>query len=506
MLQRKILQYIVLLMALFLIISSCTAEDELNEELEPLLESGNEITEGELQSIKDYIAAHKQDFLKDLPQLFKNGELDNPKLLEWIKNSESYIDLTTLDGKTIKLPDSNTESNANTATIFPKLYLERSGSMTSYDASDGKGEFKDVLTSMLNNFSAVNNQKSIIYVVNDSVYNSKLTFKQLVESPNIFDATKNIGDASYTDFELIFKTILKDLKPGEISVLFSDLIYSTPSMQNQSYARILSAAQALTQNVFQSQSNKVSVLVLKFNSGYNGKYYPHNSKSIQYLGQRPYYVCLLADNATMKDFLKNDNYANIRKWNSYKNYENFHFFSSDNAQKTPYFTIALDDVEKQGEYAQETNELTSGKKYVHTLEVIDHDVDGKLTISVLVDLASFQIPESSKVDTAFYSIESGQAFKISKIERVSGITNVTHKIVITTNKKRGGDSKVIIGLKKVFPPKWVKDSNSDNDSNTKATNFATTTFGFKSLMTGLDKAYDPNSTSHQFKITINLQN
>jgi hypothetical protein len=485
-----------------LLLSSCT--NKVNEELEPLLISEDELSEAELSDFATFI--NSSEYRDEFSELLVNNNIDKCKLLEWIKKSDPYIDLTTLEDRLIKLPDCSTAISAKAGIISPKLYLERSGSMTSYDASNGKGDFKSVLTSMLNNFSAVNNQKSIIYVVNDNVYDSKLTFKQLVESRDIFDATKGIGKSTFTDFDLIFKTILKDLKQGEVSMLFSDLIYSTPSMQSQSYDRILSAAQALAQNVFQSQSNKVSVLVLKFNSDYNGKYYPHNSSPIQYLGQRPYYVCLLADNATMKDFLKNDKYANIRKWNNYKNYENFHFFSSDNAQKTPYFSVALNDSEKQGEYAQETEELTSGKKEVHTLEDIEHDVDGKLTISVLVDLSSFQITESSKEDKALYSIESGQAFSISKIEAVKGIKNATHKIVITTNKKRGSDNKVIIGLKKVFPPKWITDSNSDNDSNTKATNFAATTFGFKSLMTGLDKAYDPNSTSHQFKITINLKN
>lgn len=477
----------------------------LEKKIEDLITSDSELTSKELSDLSKFIKTNDGEFKKEFPELFEKGELiDNCKLLEFIKKRESYFDLTDLDGVFITLPSCDKETTEEIP-ISPKLYLERSGSMTFYDHPKGNGEFKSVLTSMLNNFGTVNDEKSIVYVVNDNVYDSKLTFKELVQSNNIFAATNKLGNPKYTDFDLIFKKILKDLKPGEVSLLFSDLIYS-PKERDKSYAKVLDEAQALTQNVFQLYAENASLLVLKFNGDYRGRYYPHNGNSVPYSGQRPYYVCVLADNATMDVFLKSDKYVNLRKWNSYKNFENFQFFSSSQTQKNPYYTVDLSDKEIKGDYVQGSKELMNRTKEVHSLEDVEHDFDGKLAISVLVDLSDLYLSESLKTNRQMYAIDSPQKFEVENVIAINNIKGVTHKILISSDKKRGGERKVTIGLKKVFPTPWIEASNSDNDEDVNASSFAETTFGFKSLMNGIDQAYDPDNSSHYFKIALTLKN
>lgn len=111
------------------------------------------------------------------------------------------------------------------------FYLERSGSMTPYDSPQGDGPFKAAIVQMLNNLPG-NNGDNKIFVVNSKVCQYPQGFQKFIADNNIFEATKGIGDPSYTDFSKIFDTILNKTGNDELSILVSitDMIYSTKSM------------------------------------------------------------------------------------------------------------------------------------------------------------------------------------------------------------------------------------------------------------------------------------
>ena len=88
------------------------------------------------------------------------------------------------------------------------FYLERSGSMTPYDAPHGDGSFKAAIVQLLNNLPG-NNDDNRIYVVNSSVNKYPQGFSKFISDPNIFESTKGLGDPSYTDFSKIFTDLLK---------------------------------------------------------------------------------------------------------------------------------------------------------------------------------------------------------------------------------------------------------------------------------------------------------
>ena len=494
-----------LIFTTFLIFQSCkTSCDELQEQIKNSLSSG-EISADEILALRSFILTNQKEVLKCNEKLISGNTVSNDELLKLIKKSKEYRKLSKSGDVKIDLANNENKTSISFNEVLPKLYLERSGSMVFYDSPKGNGDFRNVLTSLLSNFNSINNKKNIIYVVNDNVYDCPLDFKGLVESKNIFAAT-NVGNATYTDFDLIFRRILGDLKQGEVSILFSDLIYSTPSMQDVSNNKILDAAQKLTLNVFQGFSKDISVLILKFNGDYKGKYYPHNKSPQKYDGTRPYYVCLLAKNETMSKFMSEEKFSQIRNWKNYTNFENFYFFSNDDNVRNPFYTIRLKDSDKIGRYNQESEENKSHEKWIHSIEDIDHDREGKLAINIVVDLANLHIPKDIKLDKNNYSIESNQGFVIEKITELEDNKEGTHKITVSTETKRGGRRELVLKFKKIFPPKWVKDSQSDNDSDTQKGNFSSTTFGIQNMMQGIHQAYDTDQSEYLFSLKINLKN
>ncbi len=496
-----------ILLASFVFLQSCKTSpcDELNNQIELALNSGNEVSAEETSAMKTFILANQEEISACNKDLIRRDAIADDELLKLIKKSKVYRKLSKVGDVKIDISGNEKEKSIAVNEIMPKLYLERSGSMTYYDSPQGNGEFRNVLTSLLSNFNGINNKKNIIYVVNDNVYDCPLDFKGLVESKNIFAATK-IGNSTFTDFDLIFKRILSDLKQGEVSILLSDLIYSTPSMNGVSDVKILDAAEKLTLNVFQGFSKDISVLVLKFEGDYNGKYYPHNQSPQKYNGSRPYYAVLFAKNETMNKFMIEEKYSKIRDWKDYTNFENFYFFSNDDKVKNPFYTIRLKDSDKAGRYNQESDEKKLHDKAIHTLEDIDHDKDGKLSINIVVDLSNLHIPEDIKIDKNNYIVESNQDFVVEKITTSDGNKEGTHKITLSTETKRGGDRSININFKKIFPPKWIRDSQSNNDTDVKKSSFASTTFGIQNMMQGVHKAYDTDQSKYLFSLKINLKN
>lgn len=503
---KNIILYMQKFTKLFLLVfllQACESDCETNleNEIEDMLKSDNELTSQEFASLKDVILSNKDCY----SELINEDSVNEEELLKLIKGTKVYRKLSKKGNLKINFAGVESANSTSSGSISPKLYLERSGSMVSYDSPQGDGDFRSVLTSLLTNLNSVSKSRNPIFIVNDNVYDSKLDFKSLVEAKDIFSVT-NLGNSKSTDFDLIFRKILDDLKPGEVSILFSDLIFSTPSMIGVSNKKILDAAKKLTLNVFQGFSNDISVLVLKFNGDYNGKYFPHNQAPQKYEGQRPYYVVFFAKNETMNKFMSQEKYERVRDWNNYTNFENFYFFSNDKKMVKPFYTIRLKDAERAGSYSQESEEKKSKEKAIHSLEDIDHDKDGTLAISVLVDLSNLHIPEKLKIDINNYVVESNQNFIIDSVTEFKGSKEGTHKITLTTNTKRGGEREVNIRFKKIFPPKWIVQSQSTDDKNITSDEFSNTTFGILSMMEGINDAYDIEKSEYLFSLKINLKN
>ncbi|MBQ2164862.1 MAG: hypothetical protein II445_10200 [Muribaculaceae bacterium] len=104
------------------------------------------------------------------------------------------------------------------------VYFERSGSMIPYDTPGGGGQLKKAVNDLINFFPSKEGTK--INIVNDNIYPYSGTVDSFLQDRNIYQSTSGTGNASYTDFKLIFEKIIQAQKPGNVSVLVTDLIYS----------------------------------------------------------------------------------------------------------------------------------------------------------------------------------------------------------------------------------------------------------------------------------------
>ena len=422
--------------------------------------------------------------------------------------------LSACSGKHSGTETEKPEQNKSTTipkntTIEPKLYLEHSGSMFFYDGVNTHGEFKNTLVQLMQGFEEIKPKTSLVYIVNDSVYKYPQSLNELITSQNIF--ANKIGNPAYTDFQIIFDTMLKDLKEDQLSILFSDLIYSGKNSQGKIPSRIMDEAEQLCRGSFTNYSPNTSVLILKMNSDYQGLYYPYNSpnKGKKYSGNRPYYICLFAKNNTMAKFLKDDKYLKIRDFEKLPSFQKKFFFSNGTLLSQPYYTILESDPDGRGKFNGGDRDLN--KNGIHAIKDVEapHSKSEKMRICVAVKFPKGAMEESEIVNVNNYQIDGYKDdFKLIAVEPVNRkIDGATHKLILEANKAGGGEREVLIKFKRNFPPQWVQDSHTGDDTNMDANNtsFNNTTFGFKNMMNGINSAFSkPNSADNNYYFTLKL--
>ena len=391
--------------------------------------------------------------------------------------------------------------------IKVKFYLERSGSMTPFDAKSTKGDFKSAISMLLNNIPGNNDPSNLLYVVNDAVYSYNRTYKDFIQSKNIFADTKSLGDPRYTDFTCIFDSVLSRTNDNELSILVSDLIYSTKDMIGVTGQKVLNEANLLTRSVFKGHTDKM-VLVIKMNGDYDGPYYTFQSpnKGLMYKGERPYYFVFVAKPKVMQRLFLDPRYKDLINFNDLQGYENYYCFSSKD--KTVDYSVLLSNKRNRGRVG-----AVKGQTIIHEIEKIKPDRDDNVVFTIAADFSEIIVPDNVLLNPKNYDVSSLSGFKIQSIEpiqdaerddKLRAIPNATHFVTLATTQKICYEQ-LTIKLKNELP-KWIENSNTDDDTNLNASNFATTTFAFKYLMNGIFEAYYGTSEDPYYftmNITIN---
>lgn len=387
-----------------------------------------------------------------------------------------------------------------------KFFLERSGSMTAYDSRQSNGEFKLAISKVLNNVA--NGESNMVYIVNDAVYPFDKSFKEFLSCADIFDATKGTGDPSYTDFSCIFDSILCHTKKGEASILVSDLVYSTADMTLVNPQKIMNEAKSTTTTVFKGHSDK-DVVVVKMIADYQGKYYPFNSTNsgIHYSGNRPYYFLIVADQETLRSIFLGKRYKDFANLKALPGFENYYCFS--HYADVPAYSVLLSDKRNRGKLAAEKGQA----KEIRNIENVKSDRDGRTSITIAVDLSGVITSQEYKNDPKNYKVESISSFKVSEVLPLTAALRTTtiekhaptatHLVVISTTEKVLKET-VTLHLKNTMP-KWISETNSNDDTNLNDKNFSTTTFAFQYLMEGIYEAFFSSTEIPDFvKFDINI--
>lgn len=481
------------LMLVVLIVSGCgnRAKKDLNHLLMELAGTDHTIDHDDWMTLENYLDGQKANF----PEFYVDGKLDADEVREYIEDFFSHrrdamkIDFSGMAVEPLKV----------------NFYLERSGSMIAYDSPAGDGSFKAAIVQMLNNLPG-NNADHKIYVVNSSINAYPKGFDQFVKDSNIFEATKGIGDPSFTDFGAIFDKILNSTKDDELSILVTDMIYSTKDMTGVNPKKVFAEAQGMTNSVFKSEVKKKSMLIVKMMGSYNGLYYPYNSpsKGVPYNGKRPYYIVIVGNNENIARLTQDENYEAFAQLSRLRGYENMYLFETDDVYE-PYYSLLLSHPQIRGRFQPERGQGTQVTK----LEGLKPDRNsGDIRLVLAVDLSKMLIADEYLTDVNNYVVDADDAVTIKEIRPInkSDVTpaerkyaqSATHLFVLSVKEPKH-EQKVRIKLLNRMP-RWIASSSNDNDARVDAT----TTFGLKYLLQGIYDSYRRNSDGKPYYFEMDL--
>ncbi|MBR4829683.1 MAG: hypothetical protein IKZ92_07775 [Muribaculaceae bacterium] len=375
------------------------------------------------------------------------------------------------------------------------VYFERSGSMVPYDQRGGGGQLKKAVNDLINHFPA--GSKVDINIVNDGIYPYQHSVDEFLKDRDIYQSTAGVGDAAFTDFQLIFNKILEAQRPGNVSVLVSDLIYSPKDTHGVSLDKIFNEENSLATRVFAKYNGK-SVVVQQFMGDYSGKYYPYNGEPFNYSGKRPFYLVIIADNDVMDQLAQDKRYTGVLDAAGVRNSYRF------NQGKT--------EVECRVLPEWKDNAGRFRVKHGDGIELTKCDGDrqtGKLCFSMAANLGSLMKDDALLTNVANYDVQSvdGYTLTVQPIDQSMLTTNnkdylegMTHILTLLGDFKSPRDE-IHISLRNELP-EWVRQSSCDNDTQPGGS-FATTTLGLEQLLGGMFDAMKGGSSF--FDVTIQLQ-
>ena len=377
------------------------------------------------------------------------------------------------------------------------IYFERSGSMTPYDTPGGGGQLKKAVNDLINFFPSKEGVK--INIVNDNIYPYSGSVDSFLQDRNIYESTKGTGNASYTDFKLIFEKIIQAQKPGNVSVLVTDLIYSPQNTADVSVEKILNEENSVATSIFKTYKGK-SIIVNQLMGDYNGQYYPYNGAPFAYNGKRPFYLIIVADASTIDRMNGDDNFAKFLRPAGLKNSYRFNQAQSEiNVKVIPDWK---DNVGRFRQSRSEQNQLTNCEGDRET---------GILCFTLAANRKPLAKDDAFLTNAANYNVQSQSGFDITiRAIKPDDITNnnrsyldgMTH-LITAKGKFATSRDELSITLANQFP-EWIKTSSSTSDINPQAADFSTTTFGLERFLQGIYDAFSAGNDSYG-KIVVKLE-
>lgn len=390
-----------------------------------------------------------------------------------------------------------------------KFYLERSGSMTPYDAPEGDGLFKASIVNMLNNLPDQGGRNKM-YVVNSSINEYPKGMSQFLADNNIFDATKGIGDASYTDFASIFSRILKETNSNEISILVTDMIYSTKNMQGVNAQKVFAEAEGMTNATFKGRTDDTAVLIMKLHSSYNGQYYSYNAPTgTRYDGSRPYYIMVVGSKDNIARLTHDNSYSSFSRLQETQGYEHEYLFDTSETYH-PFYSLLLSHPDIKGRFRPERGQT----EHITSVSGVQPERDGgNITMVLAVDLSQMFIDKNYLLDTKNYKVEADDNIVIKQIKPIDNreitqaekkhIGTATHLFVLEMKELRHSQDVKIKLMNKM--PTWIEQSSSDDDTNTHSASFAQTTFGLKYLLRGIYNCYQKGAQEEPYYFSLDMK-
>lgn len=377
------------------------------------------------------------------------------------------------------------------------VYVESSASMDAYVRSSidsvGKGftQFRTSLYRIIGQVNTdVNDNDTCISLnyINSDIKKQPGTPKQFTNNMSP-DAFRNSGAGRInTDLPEIISTVVKNTKPGEVSMFVSDCVFSPASGADVSKALGMQRTDILNclKNKAKTDQN-FGVLLYRFMSDFHGIYYNKTNQEIEVDGKRPYFVWFFGDRALLAKVA--ESISGIVSENKAD-----YLVGIPGYEYTPFSTV--------------------GSKHEFHYTKAKTDNNCKFTGHFLADLHSLPVSKEYILDKNNY-VCGDDSYSIDKIEEYSSKDpkNKSYNYKFTFSVKKGkkkseiAPTLVTISMKPMLnrTPGWVTKyddpEGEDYDNGYKSSKLRT--FGLKSLVDGITDFYNPEQYYTTFKIKIN---
>lgn len=400
-----------------------------------------------------------------------------------------------------KIKEQKISSNDTNSTIKNKpdynLYIENSGSMEGY--LNGSTKFKNTISDIIAKVHANQLQDSIsLNFVSDKVCTANINalpadIKYFLTNLNK-ERKINKCDAKISDLPNVINTVLLSGRE-DVNILVSDCILSLDNKQNNTNAAKNTLLMLITNEL---QKSSFSTIILKYNSEFDGLFFPGaNNSTVKLSGpiQRPYYLLIFGKSSHLNDLLKKLDFA------SFEGFENSHYvFIPQNI--TPSAKIIRSPRIGEAEVETPASSLTLNNIKTGSRQ----GQEGVFMYSVAVDLSFLRYDRDFLLNPANYQITKGfeiASVKLNDDPTNSSLNGFTHVFSITTRDLKPRQE-VELKLNPKLPA-WVSESTTSNDTNPYDSTQKHQTFGFESLIKGITEAYDTKyQDQNQFSIKMYL--
>lgn len=402
-----------------------------------------------------------------------------------------------------------------------KVYLENTLSMYGYLPYQGKGgvitDFRNTVNQILRASKNTYRKENVeLFLINNTIITSINIDNNLGNiDENKLKSQYSKGNGS-SDFDQLFKEIIKDWNKDEVIVFIADFIYSPKGRDPKSG---LEDFRGEITDAFQNASNgeSLSVNILHLESDFYGKYYDIDDIGHNGIDNRPYYVFIIGDERNVREYSA----GIVPQIEKYKLKNEYNLSPSetkiDNYSALP-FTLNIGQFK-----AKDSHTNGSQIKAVTIKNSLKNSANVQLAIAVnlrdvpvsheyLMDIDNYQL------DNEIIEIKNIGLVKNKKIELNDGTSdiikpndipkagNASHVFLLSFPATYKGS--IELSLKKDIPD-WVKDvsikdGKDDRDIQTNILK-QSQTFGFNYIVEGIYNAQRLKSPTNQyFQITLDI--
>ena len=462
------------------------------------------ITQQEYEDLANYLKNNDESWAANIKD--KQGKVNNQILKNLLVTIAKQKKISISEQSIWQPNEESKSSKFNVDVLF-----ENSASMDGY--VNGETDFKATTLELFSKLKNANYVNTLSYgFVSDGAFttqplNNIDEIKKFSDSLSPTLLQKQAGERGASDIAKLISDAVKlpALNNKGVVVLISDYIFSPPSGKNaQDY---LSSQGAYLEGIISQKIKNTpnfSILILKFNSKYNGLYYDKNGATHNLNAQRPYYIWFLGDRESILDI---NNNLTVSKLNQFQNQLLLVNKSDSTLAKYKVLTTSLLGASPQASFdaeeALKNNRIVKAKPIINQRPIFNVDIAVDLSqTDKNLDQNQIQNSKNYKVSDPSYVISKVKvADEISKQSLPSATNVLTLSYVGTQPQINKADLK--IEFQPEFP-EWIQKSSTLDDTAINNSNAsATGTFGLDTLIKSAYQAFNTqNKPNNFFELSI----